>query len=278
VNSQITSSPQKSQSHHHHPGSLPAFTLVEILAVLAVIAAIVAIGVPAISKVLQSGRIRNAEGTANVVKSAIAAYLSRPGSLGTIPVTESANSAAPVLPTAEWSGTPALNTPAASKAATLDGILLAEGLLERPIAIRMGAQNFSLPPTAVPASWSTSSESYTNATAPTADYSTTSRVECAISDGVNDPGVTGSSGGSAACAFNLTGSGLIPAGARVAYLIIKAVPDADAYQLALDVDGPALVQNTSAAPATLDQSQGAVAYSKDANIGTVDIYYYLTSL
>ena len=54
------------------------FTLVEILAVLAVIAAIIAIGVPAISKVLQNGRVRNAEGTASVLKSAITQYPRRP--------------------------------------------------------------------------------------------------------------------------------------------------------------------------------------------------------
>ncbi len=255
-----------------------AFTLVEILAVLAVIAAIIAIGIPAVAKVLQSARLRNAEGTATVVRSAVTAYLAKPGSIGTIPVTESGISAAPVLPAAQWTGTPALNTAAASKAATLDNLLLAEGLIDRPLSLRMGAQNFALASGAVPVTWSAVSESYTNATAPTADYGAATRAECAISDGASNPGATGAP--AAACAFNLAGNGTpLPPGTRVAYLIIKNVPTSDAYQLALDVDGIGLVQNAAATPAGLDQTQGAVVYAKDAGgTGLVDVYYYLTSL
>ncbi|HVW22217.1 MAG TPA: type II secretion system protein [Opitutaceae bacterium] len=256
----------------------PGFTLIEILAVLAVIAAIVAIGVPAISRVLQSARLRNAEGSASTVKSAIAAYLSRPGSLGTIPVTESALTAAPVLPASEWTGTAALNTAAAAKAATLDNLLLAEGLLERPLSIRIGAQNLAPAPTAVALAWSPASESFTNTTAPTADYSASSRAECALCDGSSNPGTTGAAAGSASCAFNLAGTGPLQAGAHVAYLVLKAVPDSDAYQLALDVNGAPLTVNTAAAPAAADQAVGTVEYAKDAGAGAVDVFYYLASL
>jgi prepilin-type N-terminal cleavage/methylation domain-containing protein len=275
----------KSNSPSLRSSATRAFTLVEILAVLAVIAAIVAIGIPAIAKVLQSGRLRNAEGTANVVRSAIAAYLTKPGSLGTLPVTESALTTAPVLPAAQWSGTPSLNTAAASKAATLDGVLLAEGVLDRPLSLRMGEQNFTLAAGAIQALWSSVSESFTNTVAPTADYTSASRVECALCDGTNNPGVTGATaaaaaGGSIACAFNLAGNGsLLTPGTRVAYLILKSVPDADAYQLALDVDGPSLVQNAASTPALLDQSQGPVVYAKDSPVsGFVDVYYYLIGL
>ncbi len=259
--------------------SRSGFTLVEILAVLAVIAAIIAIGIPAVAKVLQSARLRNAEGTASVVRSALTAYLTKPGSLGTIPVTESAAPTAPVLPPAQWSGTPALNTAAAAKAAILDNILLAEGLLDRPLSLRMGAQNFTLPAGAVLATWSPVTETFTNTTAPTADYSPGSRVECAICDGASNPGVTGAAAGSASCAFNLSGNGPLSAGTRVAYLILKNVPAADAYQLALDVDGAGLVQNAALSPALLDQSLGPVAYAKDGSgSGLVDVCYYLISL
>jgi prepilin-type N-terminal cleavage/methylation domain-containing protein len=254
------------------------FTLVEILAVLAVIAAIIAIGVPAVAKVLQSARVRNAEGTANVIRSAITGYLSRAGSLGTIPVTESALTTAPVLPASEWSGSGPLNTAAAAKAATLDNLLLDEGLLDRPLSLRLGSQNFGLAPGAVLANWSPASQTYTNTVAATADFSGASRAECAISDGTSDPGVTGTPAGSASCAFNLSGTGQIGAGTRVAYLILKSVPVADAYQLALDVDGVGLIQNTAALPAAADQSLGAVVYAKDPGPGLVDVYYYLTSL
>ena len=113
------------------------FTLVETLAVLAVIAAIIAIGVPAIAKVLQNGRVRNAEGTASVLKSAITQFLSKPGSLGTIPVTEGTSSAL----TSEYTGTGTPTVAAVAAAATLDNVLLAESFLERPISLRMGAQN-----------------------------------------------------------------------------------------------------------------------------------------
>jgi len=254
--------------------STQAFTLVETLAVLAVIAAIIAIGVPAISKVMQNSRVRNAEGTASVIKSALTQYLSKPGSLGTIPVTEG------TVPASEYITTGTVLTAAnIANAATLDNILLAEGVLERPINVRMGAQNIAL--TGLSPVWTPSASQFTGpASGSLATYAGVTRTECAVSDGTSDPGTTGQTAGSAACAFNLTGGGiLITSGSRVAYLVIKSVPDADAYQLALDVDGPNLTQNTLAAPAASDQSQGPVAYAKDATTtGFVDVYYYLTNI
>ncbi len=250
------------------------FTLVEMLAVLAVIAAIVAIGLPAISRVLQNGRVRNAEGTATVLKSAIASYLGRPGSLGTLPVTEG------TVPASEYVSTGTILAAGnIGPAATLDGVLLAEGLLERPLAPRMGAQNAI--PSGVPPLWSPAAGQFTGpATGTLASYAAVSRAECAVSDGASNPGATGQSAGAAACAFNLAGNGvLVPAGSRVAYLLLKSVPTADAYQLAADVDGAGLLQNTAASPAGADQTQGPVAYAKDAaGSGLVDVFYYLTQL
>ncbi len=246
----------------------------EILAVLAVIAAIIAIGVPAIAKVLQSSRVRNVEGAANVAKSAVTQYLSKPGSLGIIPVTEG------TVPASEYGTTGTILTAGnIANAATLDEILLAEGVLERPIAVRMGAQNFSLSGAAP--IWTPSLSQFTGpGTGTLASYAGATRVECAVSDGVNNPGTTGQTAGSAACAFNLAGTGtLIPSGSRVAYLIIKSAADSDAFQLALDVDGPNLAQNTSASPAGNDQSQGPLVYAKDAETtGFVDVYYYLANI
>ena len=266
-------------THHHRPGRhrrRAGFTLIEILAVLAIIAAIIAIGVPAIAKVLQNGRVRNVEGTASVVKSALTEYLSKPGSPGTLPVTEGTSAAL----TAEYTGVGSPTAAAIAAAATLDNVLLAEGVLERPIGVRMGTQNAVITGTANGFAWVPASESFTGTAAPTMTYATLSRVECSVSDGVNNPGVTGQTMGSAACAFNLAGNGtLIASGSRVAYLIVKSVPDADAFQLALDVDGTGLVQNTATAPAAQDQSQGVVTYAKDAaNGGFVDVYYYLTNI
>lgn len=266
-------------SQHPLRGRSPdhrAFTLIEILAVLAVIAAIVAIGVPAIAKVLQTGRVRNVEGTASVVKSALTQYLSKPGSPGTFPVTEGTSGAL----TAEYTGGGSPTAAAVAAAATLDNVLMAEGVLERPINVRMGSQSAVATGSANGFAWSPAAQAFGGTAAPTLSYSALSRSECAVSDGVNNPGATGQAAGSAACAFNLAGNGtLIPSGSRVAYLVIKSVPDSDAFQLALDVDGTNLVQNTAAAPAASDQSQGAVVYAKDAAAaGFVDVYYYLTSI
>ncbi|KAB2649445.1 MAG: prepilin-type N-terminal cleavage/methylation domain-containing protein [Verrucomicrobiota bacterium] len=252
------------------------FTLIEILAVLAVIAAIIAIGVPAIARVLQSSRIRNIEGTATVLKSAITQFLSKTGSIGTIPVTEGTST----LLTSEYTGPGAPSASAVAAAATLDNLLLSDGELDRVLSLRMGTQNTAITGISNNFTWSATSQSFTATASPTLSYAAVSRAECSISDGVSNPGVTGQTAGSSACAFNINGSGtLISSGAHVAYLIIKSVPIADAYQLALNVDGPILVANTSSAPATNDQSQGAVAYAKDAaGVGYVDVYYYLTSL
>lgn len=267
----------KRNSQHPHRSANSGFTLVEILAVLAVIAAIIAIGVPAIAKVLQNGRVRNAEGTASVLKSAITQYLSKPGNLGTLPVTETT---AGTLPAAEFVNT-AANTAAAGPAATLDNMLLTEGVLERPINLRIGVQNATSGTSgATQLLWSTSTEQYSNAAAPTANYTTVSRAEVGISDGATIPSLGTNS---AACAFNLNGDGatLIANGSRVAYLILKNVPDADAYTLALDVDGQPLIQNTANTPATAAQTKGPVVYAADgtgATNGYVDVYYYLTNL
>jgi len=253
-----------------------AFTLVEILAVLAVIAAIIAIGVPAVAKVLQTGRVRNAEGTAAVVKSALMQYLSKPGSPGTFPVTEGTGAAL----TAEYTGSGSPSAAAVGAAATLDNVLLTEGVLDRPISLRIGAQNAVATGSSNGFAWTPLTQSFTGASAPTLTYAALSRVECAVSDGVNNPGLTGQTAGSAACAFDLAANGnLVPTGSRVAYLILKSVPNADAYQLALDVDGAGLLQNTAAAPAAADQSEGPVVYAKDAAAaGFVDVYYYLTQI
>ncbi len=198
-----------------------AFTLIEILAVLAVIAAIIAIGVPAIARVLQGGRVRNAQGTASVVKSALTQYLSRPGSPGTLPVTEGTSSAL----TAEYSGSGSPSAAAIAAAATLDNVLLAEGVLERPISLRLGSQTAAATGLANGFAWVPSTQMFTGTAAPTLSYAAASRVECSVSDGVSNPGATGQSAGSAACAFNLAGNGvLLPSGSRVAYLIIRGVP------------------------------------------------------
>jgi len=253
-----------------------AFTLIEILAVLAVIAAIIAIGVPAIARVLQSGRIRNVEGTASVLKSAVTEFLSKPGSPGTLPVTEGTGPAI----VSEYTGAGSPAAQAISDAATLDNLLLAEGVLDRAVSLRMGTQSGAITGDSNGFAWVPATQTFTGTAAPTLSYDAVSRAECALCDGINNPGVTGQTAGSAACAFNLAGNGtLVASGSRVAYLIVKSVPDGDAYQLALDVDGMYLVQNTAAAPAANDQTQGPVVYARDgAGNGYVDVYYYLTSL
>ncbi len=269
-----TMNPQSSPAPR--PAAVAAFTLIEILAVLAVIAAIIAVGVPAVAKVMQSARVRNAEGTASVVRSALVQYQAKPGASGTLPLTEGSTSTL----ASEYTGTGTVTAAQVAAAATLDNILLSEGMLERPISLRLGAQGGVASGTANGFSWSTASESFIGTAAPTLSYANLSRVECAVSDGVSNPGLTGQAAGSAACAFNLSGTGsAIAAGARVAYLIIKNVPVADAFQLALDVDGPGLVSNLSSAPASLDQTTGTVVYAKDSSsTGFVDVYYYLTAL
>jgi prepilin-type N-terminal cleavage/methylation domain-containing protein len=263
-----------------NPTSHSAFTLVEIMAVLAVMAAVIAVGVPAISKTLQSGRIRNAEGIANIVKSAITLYLGKPGSLGTLPVTEGVS---PAL-TSEYTGAGSPTAAAVGAAATLDNVLLAETALDRPLSLRMGVQNAAVSGAANGFGWSPNTESFGGTAAPTLSYAALARAECSVSDGTTNPGASSGvhqSLGSYSCAFNLSGDGatFIPNGSRVAYLIIKGASTADAYQLALDVDGLNLTQNTAVAPAANDQTEGPVVYAKDAaNIGSVDVYYYLTNI
>ena len=195
-----------------------AFTLIETLSVLAVIAAIIAIGVPAIAKVLQNGRVRNVEGTASVLKSALTQYLSKPGSPGTLPVTEGSSAAL----TAEYAGSGTPTASAIASAATLDNVLLAEGVLERPIAVRMGSQAVATG-AANGFAWVPATGSFTGTAAPTLSYAGVSRAECSVSDGTSNPGVTGQLLGSAACAFNLAGNGtLIASGARVQFFAGEA--------------------------------------------------------
>jgi hypothetical protein len=100
-------------------------------------------------------------------------------------------------------------------------------------------------------------------------YAAVSRLECAAVDTTQTPGTTDSGGGTD---FKTDGVNVLPAG-RVAYAVIKAVPGAEAYQIATAINSPAFMDDTTGSASTA-QVRGEAAYAAAVS-GVTDVYVYL---
>src|ERR1051325_4630325 len=98
------------------------FTLIEMIGVLAVIAILAALLVPKIFEAINNAKVNNAAVSCNTVKTALADHYAK---FGTIPVDGS-------------SGTPVNLTPGVGAATNYDQVLLKEGFLDKPFAVKIG--------------------------------------------------------------------------------------------------------------------------------------------
>ncbi len=251
------------------------FSLIEILVVVAIIGVLAAILLPALNRALSAAHVNRTIADLKQLKGFAADAANQLG--GTLPLTKGYSSLSGVVSAA---ANPNLSGSAPAdfdNALRLDEVLMSvpSPKLERYFTPACGSQVFS------PAGGSASVDPRYNAATgtfynlpdvrigPGYGYATISRLECAAVDPAQVPGTVDPNGGTN---FKTDGVNSLPAG-RVAYAVIKAVSGSEAAQIAIAIDTPAFMDDTTGS-AGIAQSRGEVVYSAAVG-GVTDIYVYL---
>ncbi len=249
------------------------FTLIEILVVVAIIGVLAAILLPAMNRALSSSHVTRTVSDLKQLKGFVVDGASQLG--GTLPLTKGIASLASVV---SLGTSPNLSTSAPadfSNGLRLEDVLLSvpSPKLDRYFAPACGSQVF-LPTggtSVVDPRYSSATGYYYNQPdikIPSGySYNAVSRLDC-IATSAALPSVA------AGANFYLDGINSLPTG-RVAFAIIKAVPAAEAYQIALALDTAAFMDDTTGS-AGVAQNRGQVAYAAAAN-GVTDVYVYLSN-
>lgn len=176
------------------------FSLVEMIGVLAIIAVLAVIIVPKVFSTIASARITNAASSVGAVKSAIAEFA---GKYGTIPLT--------------------------TNNSRIDDLLFTDGLMEGRFVVKIGTQPAT--PLIAGATWTRAGGAWTENGG--AAQTTQSRVICQTSNPTPAPSAA------AGANFRLNGTTNLPAGARVISAVIVNVTGNEARELSLKIDGEA---------------------------------------
>lgn len=244
---------------HRPPKSTKAFTLLELAFSLAIIATLVAILLPKGVDALRNSRVQQVAKTVDSLKTALTSYVALPGGYGSIPRTEGAG--VPCSGTALSSATDI----AKGNGARLDAVLLATGMIDRPISLRMGTQAATSTGTGAEMAWDQSQLAFiiNPDAAPQRDWSAVTRVEARSSQQGLLPSLAQGAN------FRLDGATDRPANVVIAYLVIPSCPYADALALATQLNGPQLAPAVGAA-----SDAGVVVYPAPIN-GVTDVFIYL---
>lgn len=245
-----------------HPRKNRGFTLLELALVLGIVAVLVSVLLPKGLDALRNARIQQVAKTVDTLKTAIVTYLTLPGGNGALPRTEGA-----AIPTAGAALGGASDT-AKGNAARLDVTLLATGIMEKPLSLRMGTQAHVSTGTGNELAWSQSLLAFTLTpdAVPQRNWSAVARVEARSSNPVLAP--------SAAQGANFRPDGVTNLNTNlvVAYLVIPNTPARDAFELATQLNGAQLAPAEGAACDT-----GQVAYAVPLN-GVTDVYILLATV
>ena len=244
----------------HRPTKLTkAFTLLELAFSLAIIATLVAILLPKGVDALRNSRVQQVAKTVDTLKTAITSYISLPGGNGSIPRTE--GTGIPCSGAALSGATDA----AKGNGARLDTVMLATGMIDRPVGLRMGTQAATSTGSGIEMTWNQSLLAFVISpdAAPQRNWSGVTRVEARSSQQGLLPSVA------LGANFRLDGVTDRPANVVIAYLVIPACPYADALALATQLNGAQLAPAVGAA-----SDAGVVAYAAPSN-GVTDVYIYL---
>lgn len=196
------------QTAHRQSG----FSLVEMIGVLAIIAILAVVIVPKVFSTIASSRITNAVGSVTSVKSAVAEFA---GKFGTVPVTN-ANS-------------------------RIDDLLFANGFLESRFVVKVGTQPSATAPVA--ATWQPAAP-WTPLVTPGTSQATQSRIICIASNVAGVPGVSGNN-------YQLDGATPIPAGSRIISAVITGLTANESRELSLRIDGDAFTPTATGVADTL---------------------------
>lgn len=185
-----------------------AFSLVEMIGVLAIIAILAVVIVPKVFSTIASSRITSAVGSITSMKTAIADFSGR---FGTLPVS-------------------------GRTTARLDDLLVTAGFLESRFAVKIGAQPAS-PPIAG-GTWARNASGVWAATGGTSQ-ATQSRL---VSQTSNTTGPATANGQN----FQLDGTNNLPAGSIVVTAVLYNVTANEARELSSRIDGDVATETTNA--------------------------------
>jgi Tfp pilus assembly major pilin PilA len=234
-------------------------TFVEILVVLAILGSLLAVTVLKVIPVLARGKYAAVALATDQLRKASVAYLTKPGSLGVLPLSEG------VIPGSQYTLTSGGTAENVAAAATIDQVFVAEGYLDKPLNLTLAGTNPVPAAAAVGVVWNVPTQRWMAAAAPTLDLSTSARAETIISNPALLPAAAGGAN------FNLNGDGqtMIPANVVVEYLTIPNCPAQQALELSVFMDGASLSENAN----TTADGRGAVVYpAPTAGFTTVCVY------
>ena len=238
------------------------FTLLELAFSLAIIATLVAILLPKGVDALRNSRVQQVAKTVDTLKTAITNYLGLSGGNGSIPRTEGTG-----IPCSGVALSAATDL-AKGNGARLDTVLLATGMIDRPLGVRMGTQAGASTGSGNEMTWNQALLAFviTPDAAPQRSWTGVTRAEARSSQPGTLPSVA------LGANFRLDGATDRPANVVIAYLVLPACPYADALALATQLNGAQLAPAVGAASDT-----GIVAYAAPTN-GFTDVYIYLTEV
>ena len=238
------------------------FTLLELALVLGIVAVLVSTLLPKGFDALRNARVQQVAKTVDTLKTAITNFIALPGGNGSIPRTE--GTGVPVSGAALTGATDI----AKGNGARLDSVLLATGMLDKPVGVRMGTQASASTGTGNEMTWNQAALGFvvTPDAAPQRNWSGVTRVEARTTQ----PGVLPSA--ALGANFRLDGATDLPANQIVSYLVIPGCAYADAHALASQLNGPQLAPVFGAAC-----DGGVVAFAAPAN-GITDVYVFLATV
>lgn len=212
------------------------FSLVEMIGVLAIIAILAVVIVPKVFSTIASSRVTSTVGSVNSIKTALAEFS---GKYGTLPVLGS-------------------TTPVVSLTnARIDDLLMRTQNLESRFAPKIGSQ---VATNVAGATWTQNATTGAWQTAGGADQTGQSRIITAVSNTATP--ATGNN-------YRLNGTTNLPTNSIVASAVIKNVTANDARELSLRIDSETLSQTNT----TTADNRGKVVYVAPVN-GVTDVYIY----